>query len=182
MRIPAALCDKFLGLAEANTARGIETCGVLLGKIEQRMLWVDRVLVPSQDGTANTCTTTNEDEIWEYCDTHDLMTLGWIHTHPTQTCFLSSVDLHTHCSYQCILDEAVAIVLSPHHTPSRGTFRLCHPDPPGLKEVRDCRKSGFHPDHQQNGQDAGNGVYETCGHVQWVSDVAVEVVDLRRKR
>jgi hypothetical protein len=26
---------------------------------------------------------------------HDLITLGWIHTHPSQKCFLSSIDLHT---------------------------------------------------------------------------------------
>lgn len=34
-------------------------------------------------------------------------------THPTQTAFLSSVDLHTHCSYQMMLPEAIAIVCSP---------------------------------------------------------------------
>ena len=39
-------------------------------------------------------------------------------------CFLSSVDLHTHCGYQSLLDEAVAIVLSPRFLHSR---RLkCH--------------------------------------------------------
>lgn len=34
-------------------------------------------------------------------------------THPTQTAFLSSVDLHTHCSYQLMLPESIAIVCSP---------------------------------------------------------------------
>ena len=34
-------------------------------------------------------------------------------THPTQTAFLSSVDLHTHCSYQLMMPEAIAIVCSP---------------------------------------------------------------------
>lgn len=34
-------------------------------------------------------------------------------THPTQTAFLSSVDLHTHCSYQMMMPEAIAIVCSP---------------------------------------------------------------------
>ncbi len=42
-----------------------------------------------------------------------LYPLGWIHTHPSQTCFLSSVDVHTHCGYQTMLDEAVAIVMAP---------------------------------------------------------------------
>ena len=44
-------------------------------------------------------------------------------------------------------------------------FRLCHPSPAGLREVQNCRKTGFHPDHQRNGQDAGNGVYEERQHV-----------------
>ena len=34
-------------------------------------------------------------------------------THPSQTAFMSSVDLHTHCSYQIMLDEAIAIVCAP---------------------------------------------------------------------
>lgn len=36
-------------------------------------------------------------------------------THPSQTAFLSSVDLHTHCSYQLMMPEAVAIVCAPKH-------------------------------------------------------------------
>jgi len=36
-------------------------------------------------------------------------------THPTQTAFLSSVDLHTHSSYQLMLPEAIAIVCAPKH-------------------------------------------------------------------
>ena len=104
----------------------------------------------------------------------------WIHTHPSQTCFLSSVDLHTHCGYQSMLDEAIAIVLAPRHSPSEGVFRLCHPSPPGLQELQRCRKQGFHPDHQRNGQMAGNGVYEACSHIKWVQGAPLQVVDLRR--
>ena len=40
-------------------------------------------------------------------------------------------------------------------SPSVGVFRLCHPNPPGLREVQRCRKTGFHPDHLRNGQEAG---------------------------
>ena len=42
----------------------------------------------------------NEEEIFEVQDSRGLYPLGWIHTHPTQTCFLSSVDIHTHCGFQ----------------------------------------------------------------------------------
>lgn len=45
------------------------------------------------------------------------MTLGWVHTHPSQTAFLSSVDLHTSCMYQTMLHEAIAIVCSVKYGP-----------------------------------------------------------------
>ena len=50
---------------------------------------------------------TNEEELFAYChgDGRELIVLGWIHTHPRQGCFLSSVDVHTHCSYQLMLPE-----------------------------------------------------------------------------
>lgn len=173
------MCATFLELASTNTAANVETCGILLGKLSADEFVVERLLIPNQTGTSDTCTTTDEDEIWNYCEKHEMMTLGWIHTHPSQSCFLSSVDLHTHCGYQSILDEAVAIVLSPKHAPSVGVFRLCHPEPAGLKEVQDCRKKGFHPDHQRNGSGPGNSVYDHAEHVQWQSAKHAHLVDLR---
>ena len=55
-----------------------------------------------------------------------------------------------------------------------------HPSPPGLREVQQCRKRGFHPDHQRNGPNAGNGVYEEASHVRWVPGAALQVIDMRR--
>ena len=37
----------------------------------------------------------NEEEVFEVQFSQELYPMGWIHTHPTQTCFLSSVDVHT---------------------------------------------------------------------------------------
>lgn len=91
------------------------------------------MIVPKQNGTPDSCTTTNEEEIFDYQDQYNLITIGWIHvciylkknqfiiinyffcvqTHPTQTAFLSSVDLHTQCPYQLLMPEAIAIVCSP---------------------------------------------------------------------
>ncbi|RZC53831.1 hypothetical protein C5167_012686 [Papaver somniferum] len=48
------------------------------------------------------CSTMNEEEIFEFQDKLFLFPLGWIHAHPSQTCFISSVDLHTHYSYQIL--------------------------------------------------------------------------------
>lgn len=42
--LPRDLCHKFLLLAEANTVRGIETCGILCGKLVQfnlTFVWED---------------------------------------------------------------------------------------------------------------------------------------------
>ena len=75
------------------------------------------LVIPKQTGTSDMCSTENEEELFEYQDAHDLLTFGWIHTHPSQSCFLSSVDLHTHCSYQLMLPEAIAIVCAPKHDP-----------------------------------------------------------------
>ena len=180
--VPQDLPSAFLRVVSSNTSRNIETCGILVGTIVKGELRCDRIIIPNQTGSSDTCTTTDEDEIWEYCSRLELCTFGWVHTHPSQTCFLSSVDLHTQCGYQSVLDEAVAIVLSPSHTPSVGAFRLSHPSPPGLAEVQRCRKSGFHPDHQRNGQNAGNGVYEEAAHMRWDPIAPIQVVDMRRNK
>ena len=37
------------------------------------------MIFPKQTGTANSCSAENEEEIFNYQDKHDLITLGWIH-------------------------------------------------------------------------------------------------------
>ncbi|KAF3823900.1 hypothetical protein GH733_006904 [Mirounga leonina] len=109
------LCQRFLLLAESNTLRGIETCGILCGKLTHNEFTITHVIVPKQSAGPDYCDVENVEELFGVQDQHGLLTLGWIHTHPTQTAFLSSVDLHTHCSYQLMLPEAIAIVCSPKH-------------------------------------------------------------------
>ena len=41
------------------------------------------------------------------------MNIPVFQTHPSQTAFMSSIDLHTHCGYQLMLPEAIAIVVAP---------------------------------------------------------------------
>jgi STAM-binding protein len=113
--VPETTMDKFLKLALANTRANIETCGILAGRLAQNKLIISHVILPKQKGTADSCNTMNEEEIFDIQDTYNLITLGWIHTHPSQTAFLSSVDLHTHCSYQLMMPEAIAIVCSPKY-------------------------------------------------------------------
>ena len=84
-----------------------------------------------------------------------------------------------------------------------GAAGLCHPDPPGLKELQCCRKTGFHPEHTRNGKDAGNGarhpaspqllsfdppherssgVYDHTSHVVWDAGRELKVVDVRKDK
>uniref|UniRef100_A0ABI7XGQ3 STAM binding protein n=1 Tax=Felis catus TaxID=9685 RepID=A0ABI7XGQ3_FELCA len=89
-------------------------------------------------------------------------------THPTQTAFLSSVDLHTHCSYQMMLPESIAIVCSPKFQET-GFFKLTDH---GLEEISSCRQKGFHP-HSKDPP-----LFCSCSHVT-VVDRAVTITDLR---
>ncbi|KAJ9203509.1 hypothetical protein DTO164E3_2431 [Paecilomyces variotii] len=172
--LPPTLRTRFLSLASDNTRRNLETCGILCGTLISNALFVSKLLIPEQESTSDTCETVNESAVFDYCDSEDLMVLGWIHTHPTQTCFMSSRDLHTHSGYQVMLPESIAIVCAPSKDPDWGVFRLT--DPPGLKSILSCTQTGlFHPHAQTN-------IYTDAlrpGHVFEAKGLEFEVVDLR---
>ncbi|GAA6056613.1 hypothetical protein JCM3770_006356, partial [Rhodotorula araucariae] len=101
-----------------------------------------------------------------------------IHTHPTQSIFLSSLDLHTHAAYQLMLAEAVAVVCAPaaadDDEPEYGVFRMT--DPPGIQTIVQCREVGaFHP---HSPLPLYTDVDEEGGHCR-VVDVPFECVDIR---
>lgn len=106
--------------------------------VVKREVVLAALIVCAVQGSSDMCYMTNEEELFDYCFGHDLLTLGWIHvravitvalvrhrqrcsvrtvvyradlslrpcqTHPRQTCFLSSVDIHTQCGFQSILPE-----------------------------------------------------------------------------
>jgi len=77
-----------------------------------------------------------------------------------------------------MLEEAVAIVMSPRDSQNRkcGIFRLTTPG--GMKLVRDCSNTGF---HSHPATETGQKIYELCGHVYLNPRVKHSVVDLRTK-
>lgn len=177
VHISSALMDEFLRFAVMNTRKGIETCGILAGRLstDEGTFVISALIVPKQEGTTDTVTALAEEEIFEAQDSRSLYPLGWIHTHPTQTCFLSSVDVHTQCGYQTMLDEAIAIVMAPTDINSPvGIFRLTTPG--GLKLIQNCPLRGFHT-HPPT--ETGQQVYELCNHVYLNSRIGYEVIDLR---
>lgn len=166
--IPKGLTESFLSLARSNTARGIETCGVLCGQLTHNEFTLTHVVIPKQTAGPDFCDMENVEELFSFQDEHHLLTLGWIHTHPTQTAFLSSVDLHTHCSYQLMLPEAIAIVCAPKHNDT-GVFRLTDL---GMSEVSACKLKGFHPHSKEP------PLFTVCRHVVF-RDLRLDLLDLR---
>lgn len=178
--LPPDLRQTFLNLAHPNTARNLETCGVLCASAVSNALFISHLVIPDQTSTSDTCDATEEGDValFDFCDNENLLVCGWIHTHPSQSCFLSSRDLHTSSGYQQMLPEAIAIVCAPRHSPDSGIFRLT--DPPGLPAVLRCTQKGvFHPHAEPNlytDADAGGG----GGHVVEGPGLKLRVVDLRK--
>ncbi|KAK2591547.1 hypothetical protein QQS21_010767 [Conoideocrella luteorostrata] len=173
--LPKKLRSAFLEIASQNTRNGLEMCGILCGTPVNNALFVRCLLIPDQKCTSDTCETENESAIFDFCAGEDLMVLGWIHTHPTQTCFMSSRDLHTHAGYQVMMPESIAIVCAPKYTPSYGIFRLTHP--PGLDHILECRKSDTFHEHT-----IGNLYRKTehpNGHVYESDKMPFDIKDLR---
>ena len=173
--VPSMVESKFLSVAQPNTSRNVETCAYLAGissgpHLGGERFRVTHLMVPEQTGTSDSCTASNEEAIFEYQDKHGLITLGWIHTHPSQTAFLSSVDLHNHLSYQLMLPEALAIVCAPKYDET-GYFMLTQNY--GLDYIANCVQRGFHP-HPKEGR-----LFEDAPHIQMDDSENVILVDLR---
>ncbi|KAL5655957.1 hypothetical protein ACJX0J_035276, partial [Zea mays] len=113
MQISVRLTAEFMELAKENTSNNLETCGILGASFRDGTYFVTMLIIPKQEGTAHSCQAVSEEEIHAVLSEQSLYPAGWIHTHPSQTCFLSSIDLHTQYSYQVMLPEAVAIVVAP---------------------------------------------------------------------
>ena len=75
-----------------------------------------------------------------YLDTHDLLFLGLIPTHPEFTSFLSSVDVHALHDYAKDNVIVVSIVLAPE-LDTKPVFCLTQL---GLTELPKCKQRGFH--------------------------------------
>jgi len=173
--LPGGLREKFLSLAAENTRAGLEMCGILCGTPVNNALFIRCLVIPDQKCTSDTCETQNEGALFDFCDKEDLLMVGWIHTHPTQTCFMSSRDLHTHAGYQIMMPESIAIVCAPKFEPSYGIFRLTNP--PGLEHILNCTHSDTF--HQHSIDNLYRGAMQPEGHVYESNKLSFDVQDLR---
>ena len=98
--IPEDLISKFLKVAKENSDRNIETIGTLGGQLCNNKYRVTHLLIPN-----DSCTMDGVEDVWDIHDKEGLTLLGWIHTHPAHSVFLSSVDMHNQYERQRILPE-----------------------------------------------------------------------------
>ncbi|OAY34538.1 AMSH-like ubiquitin thioesterase 2 isoform X2 [Manihot esculenta] len=175
IHISARLMDNFLELARENTEKDLETCGVLGAFLEKGTYYVTTLIIPKQKSTSNSCEALKEEEFFTIQNEQSLVPVGWIHTHPSQSCFMSSIDLHTQYSYQVMVPEAFAIVMAPTDSSrSYGIFRLS--DPSGMNVLKECQETGFHPHSEPPN---GSPIYEHCSNVYTNSNLRFEIFDLR---
>lgn len=100
----------------------METCGILSGVLDSKraLFTINTLIVPKQEGTSDRVEALNEEEIFEAQDSRKLYPLGWIHTHPSHTCFLSSIDIHTQYPYQVPRRKCQAgVLIQPWSFPCR---------------------------------------------------------------
>ncbi|XP_062159160.1 AMSH-like ubiquitin thioesterase 2 isoform X2 [Alnus glutinosa] len=175
VHISTRLMEDFLELAKENTDKDLETCGILGAFLERGTFFVTTLIIPKQESTSSSCQAINEEEAFAIQNERSLLPVGWIHTHPSQSCFMSSVDLHTQYSYQVMVPEAFAIVMAPTDTSrSYGIFRVS--DPGGMSVLKECQENGFHP-HEELAD--GSPIYEHCSYVYKNSNLRFEIFDLR---
>ncbi|KAG4159203.1 hypothetical protein ERO13_D02G162100v2 [Gossypium hirsutum] len=163
VHISTRLMEDFLELAKENTKKDLETCGVLGAFLEKGTFYVTTLIIPKQESTSNSCQAISDEEIFAIQNERSLFPVGWIHTHPSQSCFMSSIDLHTQYSYQVMVPEAFAIVVAPtDNSRSYGIFRVSEPN--GMSLLKECQEKGsqFHS-HEETVD--GSPIYERCTHV-----------------
>ncbi|KAK8127025.1 uncharacterized protein PG998_002784 [Apiospora kogelbergensis] len=164
--LPGQLRQEFLRIAADNTRRGLEMCGILCGTAVNNALFIKCLVIPEQKCTSDTCETENEGDLFDYCMTEDLLMLGWIHTHPTQSCFMSSRDLHTQAGYQVMLPESIAII-----------WYIQTHQPPGLPHILHCNETATF--HQHSIDNLYTGAEKPAGHVFESDKLEFEIKDLR---
>jgi STAM-binding protein len=78
--VPSEVLNRFLSVAQMNTLRKKETCGLLLGREKGpgRGFILCTLLIPEQRSTADTCTMENEELVVEFQIGRELVTLGWV--------------------------------------------------------------------------------------------------------
>jgi len=169
VNVPGDLISKFLEVAKVNSDRNIETLGTLGGQLCNNKFRVTHLLIPKQQGQSDSCTMDGIEDVWDIHDKENIIFLGWIHTHPAYSVFLSSVDMHNQYEWQHMLPEAIATVCSIKDSVT-GHLRLTEA---GMAEIGDCSLTNFHPHSTRP------PLWTETDHVVTEAEVRVILKDLR---
>eukprot|EP00090_Calanus_glacialis_P046494 TRINITY_DN9162_c0_g1_i1.p1 TRINITY_DN9162_c0_g1~~TRINITY_DN9162_c0_g1_i1.p1 ORF type:complete len:449 (+),score=183.73 TRINITY_DN9162_c0_g1_i1:173-1519(+) len=167
--IPGDLSEAFLAVAKANSDRGVETLGTLGGHLAKNRFVISHLLIPRQEGKSDSCTMEGLEDVWDVHDKENIIFLGWVHTHPAYSVFLSSVDMHNQYEWQHMLPEALAIVCSIKDNVV-GNLRLSQA---GMAEIGGCSLTNFHPHSKEP------PLWEEAPHVEVDRTKSVILKDLR---
>ena len=82
---PTEILEAFIDLSRSNTDKSVETCGILAGREVNKgdSLLIDTLIIPLQEGYVDLCLMTDELSLFETQINQKVMTIGWIHSHPT---------------------------------------------------------------------------------------------------
>ena len=128
------------------------------------------LVVPRQKGDSTTCECLDEELVVAALQENGVVQVGWIHTHPSHSTFLSSIDVHTQYRLQSDIPGAVAIVHS-HRDGQTGHFRLTER---GMLDIANCRQDGF---HEGCARSENWGTVQTCS---LKDPLSIKAIDLRK--
>ena len=121
--IPSDLISTFLQLSKVNSEQNKETLGTLGGvECQNDEFRVTHLLIPRQTGYSDSCIMHSPEVLWEMHEREDIVLLGWIHTHPAYSVFLSSVDMHMQFHHQRMLPEVSKFYTDNNHHKHRHIF------------------------------------------------------------
>lgn len=106
--VPKTLTNLFYDAIRKENSEEIEACGILAGYRYDQGYLITHVLIPDQRGTSSTICALDEVNLFARMMQLEVILLGWIHTHPSQGCFLSQPDVHTQAGYQMLAPHAIS--------------------------------------------------------------------------
>lgn len=56
------------------------------------------MIIPKQKGTSDSCVTMNEEELFDFQDQHNLITLGWIHVRFYEYLIYKNLKINFYCT------------------------------------------------------------------------------------
>lgn len=160
IQFPQNLLSSFIQSAW-NQSSDKEFMGWVTGKLHEKgqkakkktIVIANGLFIPRQKSDQWSVWEAGDDQVpsqmLQFMEESESVVVGWIHSHPTFSSFLSSVDQHTQHRLQKDLAQAFAIVIDQHKQP-----RVMRLSPAGMEVVAKCQAdpANFH-EHDISNED-----------------------------